>query len=87
MLSVPIYSPLVTLIVGECIAALICPPCPDLSVYIIRSCVGICCSHSWCSFVASSLLEVEIAVMAASFHQGGLIYAAMCSMSGCMCSG
>ena len=81
------YSPLVTLIVGECIAAPICPLWPDPSVYIIRSCAGICCSHCWCSFAASSLLEIEITVVAASFHHGGLIYAAMCSMLGCMYSG
>ena len=80
------YSPLVALIVGEYIAAPICPPWPEPSVYIIRSCAGICCSRCWCSFAASSLLEVEIAVVAANFHQGGLMYAVMCSMSGCMYS-
>jgi hypothetical protein len=40
--SVPIYSSLMTLLVGEYIAAPICPPWPDPSVYIIRSCAGIC---------------------------------------------
>jgi hypothetical protein len=74
------YSSLVTLIVGEYIAAPICPPWPDPSVYIIRSCAGIRCSRCWYSFATSSLLEVGIAVMAVNFHQEGLKYAAMCSM-------
>ena len=81
------YSPLVTLIMGEYIAASICPPWPDSSVYIIRSCAGIYCSRCWCSFAASSLLEVEIIVMIVTFHHGGLIYIPMCSMSDCMYSG
>jgi hypothetical protein len=36
---------------------------------------------------ASSLLPGDICVMATSFHHGGRMYAAMCSMSGCVYSG
>src|SRR5215471_9695516 len=43
LFSVPMYSPLVVLSVGEYVAAPICPPWPEPSVYMIRSCGGICC--------------------------------------------
>src|SRR5437667_9914512 len=81
------YSPLVALIVGEYIAAPICPPCPDPPVYIIKSCAGICRSLRLCSSAALSLLRAEIVVVAGSFHHGGLMYVSMCSVLGCICSG
>ena len=64
-----------------------CPPWPDPSVYIISSCVGICRSLCLCSSAALSLLEVDIDVMAASFHHDGFTCVSMCSMLGYVYSG